>query len=273
MPIGWSRGHAERVRRFWEWCQPCTYWRHTKCSPDKVSRETLVYRRLGDGDGVLPRVSIILARPHIRTHVIDGEVQVSNIQSLAIQQRPFLASIRPARRLQVHHLLQHGILVLVQEARQLGSIDRRVQLQERPHRRCRKRSLDAGEEDIGVSRVRIDRRFLGGPCLQVVLVLVRRCDRGEELGRGGEEEVAVDGEGVFAAALHGRQLFAVLFTHGRHGAFVHRSGGKGGRDGEECVHSVTLTRDLQGISVRLTEDPCYSPIHIGTTACGRTSFG
>jgi len=98
------------------------------------------------------------------THAINEEVQVVGDHTLSIQQASLTLSmpITPRSRLQTHHPLEDSILILVQKVGQLGRIDRRVQLQERPHGRYAQLDLDVGEEQLGLSDQGVLRR-LGDP--------------------------------------------------------------------------------------------------------------
>jgi hypothetical protein len=179
------------------------------------------------------------------THAVDEKVQVVGDEPLSVQQAPLslLVPITPRGALQAHHPLQDGILVLVQKVGQLGRVDRRVELQERPHRRYAQLDLDVLDEQVGLPDERVLRRFRD-PGGERVVVLVRRRDGGEELGTGTQEQFPEGGDGgLFLAALHGCELFAVSLLDGVHDPIVRRAGGQGGTDGQEGVHPLALLGD------------------------------
>jgi hypothetical protein len=124
------------------------------------------------------------------TNLVDDEIHVARRDHLPIEQVPLVtnAADGPAGGLDGHHLLHHFLFVRIEEARKLGGVERRVQLEETAERRHGCLCAYVGEEErevaLGGFRWRIFRVRR-----QLILVLVRRGVGGDEFWACIEEEL------------------------------------------------------------------------------------
>jgi hypothetical protein len=202
------------------------------------------------------------------THPVDREIQVVGHQPLTIQQctLTLLVTKRPRCILQVHHLLQNALLVLVEERGKLAGVDGRVKLEEGAHGWDGELRGDVGEEQVNVTGVGVY-GWVSDPECELLVILVRWGDGREEFGAGAEEELAEDGESLGAtekmsvnreqlcrrtlshspATLHRRQLITVMLLDDGHDTLIGWTWRQGGADGKERVHPLALLGDLVAI--------------------------
>ena len=101
----------------------------------------------------------------------------------------------PAGGLDGHHLLDHLLFVGVEEARELGGVERGVQLEEAAQRRhgrlrthIRQEKREVALRGLGLRIFRV--------CRQLLLVIVRRWVGGDEFWARIEEELLEGGEAL-----------------------------------------------------------------------------
>ena len=131
------------------------------------------------------------------TYLVDDKVQVARRDHLSVEQVPFVADATdgPAGGLDGHHLLDHLLFVGVEEARELGGVERGVQLEEAAQRRHGRLRTHIRQEKREVAMCGLLRRIFR-VCRQLLLVLVRRWVRGDEFWARVEEELLEGGEAL-----------------------------------------------------------------------------
>lgn len=130
-----------------------------------------------------------------RTYLVDDKVHVARRDHLSVEQVPFVADATdgPAGGLDGHHLLDHLLFVGVEEDRELGGVERGVQLEEAAQRRHGRLRTHIRQEKREVALGGLGRRFV---CRQLLLVIVRRWVRGDEFWARVEEELLEGGEAL-----------------------------------------------------------------------------
>jgi len=124
------------------------------------------------------------------TYLVDDKVHVTRRDHLPVKQVPLVAHAadRSAGGLDGHHLLHHLFFVCVKEARELGGVERGIQLEEAAQRGNGCLSAHVSEEERKVALGGL-RRWVLRISRQLFLVLVRRRVGGNELRARIEEEL------------------------------------------------------------------------------------
>ena len=130
-------------------------------------------------------------------YLVDDKVHVARRDHLSVEQVPFVADATdgPAGGLDGHHLLDHLLFVGVEEASELGGVERGVQLEEAAQRRHRRLRADVRQEKREVALRGLGLRIFG-VCRQLLLVIVRRRVGGDEFWARVEEELLERGEAI-----------------------------------------------------------------------------
>ena len=123
------------------------------------------------------------------SYLMDDKVHIARRDHLSVEQVPLSADAadRPARGLDGHHLLYHLLFVRVEEACELGGVERRIQLEEAAERRDGRLRAHVRHEQREVALCRLWRRIFRVR-RELLRVLVRRRVGGDEFGARIEEE-------------------------------------------------------------------------------------
>lgn len=134
-------------------------------------------------------------------YLVDDKVHVARRDHLSVEQVPFVADATdgPAGGLDGHHLLDHLLFVGVEEARELGGVERGVQLEEAAQRRhgrlrthIRQEKREVALRGLGLRIFRV--------CRQLLLVIVRRWVGRDEFWARVEEELLEGGEALITVS-------------------------------------------------------------------------
>ena len=96
-----------------------------------------------------------------------------------------------------HHLLNHLLLIGIEEACELARVERRVELEEAAQRRDSRLRAHVSEEERDVSLLRLDRGRLDVSC-ELAWVFVWGRVSGDELGASVAEEFFKGGNALLA---------------------------------------------------------------------------
>jgi hypothetical protein len=195
-----------------------------------------------------------LSLRNVHNIALEGKVQVAGVREVTLKQGALGPPNLPVLLLVDDELLAQGLSVRLDKLGKLVDIHGGVQLEVALEDRGGDGVLDVVHEDLEVVLRRVD----------VVLGVVKvRRNRGDELGAGREEELLEDGKRLRSAALHARELVAVLLAESRVDGVVEADGAQGDTNGHESVHLVVLLGDLGAVRTMifqrvwaLTESNC-----------------